>query len=108
MNAALDWPGKTHPGEGPAVGVAGPDQSDQVDAKESRQQHHHHIVLGHCGEVLSCTGQVHVVGHHKEGTPEEGEVVTQTLCTFWSGLLTHLRQSMHKHDVYCFYGKGTK
>lgn len=77
----------------PAVSIAGPQQSDQVEAEERAQQCQHHIVVGHGGKQLCCARYVHVVRHHKEGAPKESEVVTQTLCSLWSTLLSHLRQT---------------
>lgn len=76
----------------PAVSIAGPHQSDQVEAKESTQQCQHNIVLSHSGKQLCCTRYVHVVWHHKEGAPKQSEVVAQALCTLWSAFLSHLRQ----------------
>lgn len=76
----------------PAVGVARPQQSDQVEAEESAQKRQHHVVLGHSGKQLCSARNVHLVWHHKEGAPEESEVVTQTLSQLRSALLSHLRQ----------------
>ena len=83
---------KPHPGESPAVSIAGPQESDQVQTKEGTQQGQHHIVLRHSGEQFCRTGQVHIVGHHKERTPEQCEMVTQALGLVWSGLHSHLKQ----------------
>lgn len=76
----------------PAVGIARPQQSDQVEAEESAQQCQHYIVLRHRGKQLCRTRNVHLVWHHKEGAPKESEVVTQTLSQLRSAFLSHLRQ----------------
>lgn len=83
----------------PAVSIAGPQQSDQVEAKESTQQCQHHIVLSHSGKQLCCTRYVHVIRHHKEGAPKESEMVTQTLHSLRSGFLSHLRQTQRNHNL---------
>lgn len=76
----------------PAVSIAGPQQSDQVEGEESAQQCQHHIVLRHRGKQLCCLSYVHVVWHYEEGAPKQSEVVTQTLCKLWSAFKSHLRQ----------------
>ncbi len=76
----------------PAVSIAGPQQSDQVEAEKSAQQCQHHIVVSHGGKQLCCARYIHVVRHHKEGAPKESEVVTQTLYSLWSAFLPHLRR----------------
>lgn len=85
----------------PAVSVAGPQQSDQVEAEESAEQCQHHVVLRHSGKQLCCARYVHIVRHHKEGAPEQSEVVTQTLRPLRSAFLSHLRQKGTHHHSNC-------
>lgn len=79
----------------PAVSIASPQQSDQVEGEESAQQCQHHVVLRHGGKQLCGLSYVHVVWHHKERAPKQGEVVTQTLCKLWSAVYSHLKQIKH-------------
>lgn len=82
----------------PAVSVAGPQQSDQVEAEEGAQQSQHHEVLRHGGKQLCCASHVHVIGHHKEGAAEQGEVVAQTLRLRRCAFLSHLRRQTLTDD----------
>lgn len=73
-----------------AVSIAGPQQSHQVEGKESAQQYQHYIVLRHSGKQLCSLSYVHVVWHYKEGAPKQSKVVTQTLCKLWGAFKSHL------------------
>lgn len=90
----------------PAVSIAGPQQSDQVQAEESAQQCQHHVVLRHGSKQLCRARYVHVVRHHNDGAPKESEVVTQTLRLLWGALLSHLRQTDHISVWYAATGAG--
>lgn len=96
----------------PAVSKAGPQQSDQVDAIERAQQCQHHVVVFYGGKQLGRARYVHEVRRHKEGTPKECEMVTQTLCEFWSAFIAHLGQRENNHcPVYKYrryYKQGTQ